>query len=82
MINPVQQAKKSTWRSQRGETLLSVIITVLVIGIGWFIFFSVKGWIKDTKDRRDKQGEYAYESIELEVEGKHELAGYQVTFYP
>ena len=81
-MNGKNSSAKHRYRCERGETMLSVIVGVLVIGIGWFIFFSVKDWIKDTKDRRDKQGEYAYDSVEMQVDGPHQPAGYQVTFYP
>lgn len=60
--------------------MLSVIGWVLGFAVIWFVFFAVKDWIKEYKDRRDGIGQY--KTIERKVEGPFEPAGYSVTFYP
>lgn len=73
-------SSKPGFHSERGETMLSVIFGILLLSIGWFIFFTVKDWIKDYKDRRDGVGQYKI--IERELDGPFEPAGYSITFYP
>jgi len=66
--------------TQRGETLLSIIVVVGLLSLGSFIFFFIQGWIKDSKDRRNGLGDYAYDPFFME--NVHAPAGYIVSFKP